>query len=258
MAVAEASSAAVRAAIAGARAGAAGQSGVPSQPHRNMRSMAHAAYIREKAREIRIQRRLTIDQIAGRLALPRSTIYYWVRDLPLTDDLRHSGPRQAARRRGNRAMQRKYRLLREEAYQEGTDSFAELAADPSFRDFVCLYIAEGYKRSRHTANICNSDPAVMRVATHWLRRLSERPLKYSIQYHADQDEADLRRFWSELLDIDARAIRLQRKSNSGRLQGRTWRSKHGVLAISAHDTLLRARLQAWIDCLKREWSREQG
>jgi hypothetical protein len=219
--------------------------------------MAHAAYIREKARQMRVERRLTIDQIAERLALPRTTIYYWVRDLPITDAVRHSSPRQAARRRGNRAMQKKYRLLREHAYQEGLESFAELAADPSFRDFVCLYIAEGYKRSRHTASICNSDPAVMKVATRWLRRLTTRPLSYSIQHHADQDVSELCSFWSELLNVDASAMRLHRKSNSGSLQGRTWRCRHGVLAVSAHDTLLRARLQAWIDCLKREWCREQ-
>jgi excisionase family DNA binding protein len=45
--------------------------------------MAHAAYLREKARTIRIERRLTIDELAERLALPRTTIYYWVRDLPI-------------------------------------------------------------------------------------------------------------------------------------------------------------------------------
>ena len=218
--------------------------------------MAHAAYIREKARQMRVERQLTIDQIAERLALPRTTIYYWVRDLPLAEALRHSGPRQAARRRGNRGMQRKYRLLREAAYREGLESFAELAADPSFRDFVCLYIAEGYKRSRHTASICNSDPAVMKVATQWLRRLTDRPLSYSIHHHADQDLTELCHFWSELLDTEASAMRLYRKSNSGRLHGRTWRCPHGVLAVSVHDTLFRARLQAWIDRLTDEWRRE--
>ena len=47
--------------------------------------MSHPAYIRAKARELRIERRLTIDEIAERLALPRGTIYYWVRDLPLSE-----------------------------------------------------------------------------------------------------------------------------------------------------------------------------
>ena len=92
--------------------------------------MAHAAYIREKARSLRIERRLTIDQLAERLALSRSTIYHWVRDLPIPG----SGPGgefpASARRKGNRAMQRKYRRLREEAYREGWERFDELAFGP--------------------------------------------------------------------------------------------------------------------------------
>ena len=97
-----------------------------------------------------MRRRLTIDQIAERLALPRTTIYHWVRDLPIDDALRHSGPRQAARLKSNRAMQRKYRLLREAAYQEGVERFEDMCEDHTFRDFVCMYIGEGLKRNRNT------------------------------------------------------------------------------------------------------------
>jgi hypothetical protein len=138
--------------------------------------VAHPKYLREKARTMRVDRRFTLDQIAERLALPRTTIYYWIRDLPVPNEVNHSDRRQAARRRGNRAMQRKYRLLREAAYREGEESFDALARDPTFRDFVALYIAEGYKRSRHTVSICNSDPAVVRIAARWLTSVTDRPL----------------------------------------------------------------------------------
>jgi hypothetical protein len=84
--------------------------------------VAHPQYLREKARTMRVDRRFTLDQIAVRLALPRTTIYYWIRDLPVPNEVAHSDRRQAARRRGNRAMQRKYGLLREEAYREGQES----------------------------------------------------------------------------------------------------------------------------------------
>jgi transposase len=43
--------------------------------------MSHPPYLRAKARELRTERRLTIDEIAERLALSRTTIYHWVRDL---------------------------------------------------------------------------------------------------------------------------------------------------------------------------------
>jgi hypothetical protein len=152
-------------------------------------------------------------------------------------------------------MQRKYRLLREAAYREGLDSFASLAADPTFRDFVCLYIAEGYKRSRNAVSIVNSDPAAVRVAACWIRRLAERSIDYRISYHEDQSLEVLRCFWGSELGIDPRDITGHPKTNSGRLSGRIWRCEHGLLMIRTSDTLFRARLEAWISCLKREWSR---
>ena len=109
--------------------------------------MTHPDYIRAKARELRTERNLSIDEIAERLALPRTTIFYWVRDLPIE---RSARPAHAmAQLNGSLAMQAKYRRLREAAYAEGRASFDELARDPSFRDFVCLYLAEGYKRHRN-------------------------------------------------------------------------------------------------------------
>jgi excisionase family DNA binding protein len=220
--------------------------------------MAHPAHLREKARSLRIKRGYTIDELAERLALSRSTIYYWVRDLPIAGSGPGGGWPESARRRGNRAMQQKYRLLRETAYQDGAASFDELAADSSFRDFVCLYIAEGYKRDRNSVSICNSDEAVLRLALLWIRRFTEKPLDFGIQYHADQDLAELRRFWNGSLGIALDAIRFQRKSNSGELAGRTWRCRYGVLTVRVGDTYFRARLQAWMDRVRSEWLTESN
>ncbi|HXW59178.1 MAG TPA: hypothetical protein VEJ23_06835 [Solirubrobacteraceae bacterium] len=215
--------------------------------------MAHAPHLRDKARSLRIQHRLTIDELARRLALSRSTIYYWVRDLPIPGSGPGGGWPESARRKGTRAMRRKYRLLREEAYREGIASFDALVQDPTFRDFVCMYIGEGSKRRRSAVAICNSDPAVMRLAASWLKRLTSKPLIVSIRCHADQDLNELCGFWGTVVGIDPSVIRAQRKSNSNRLAGRNWRSAHGVLTLTAHDTLLRARMGAWIDRVEAEW-----
>ena len=37
--------------------------------------MAYPAYVREKARELRIERRLSIVEIAERLGLPKTTVF---------------------------------------------------------------------------------------------------------------------------------------------------------------------------------------
>jgi AcrR family transcriptional regulator len=159
--------------------------------------VAYPAYVREKARSLRVEKHLSLDEIAARLSLPKTTVYYWVRDLPLGRPRRWN----AGQRKGSRNMQRKYALRRAAAYPQGRIEFAELTEDPTFRDFLCLYMAEGSN--------------------------------YSIQYHADQDLEELRRFWAARLAVTPEDIRLQRKSNSGRLAGRTWRSRYGVLTVSA-------------------------
>jgi hypothetical protein len=212
--------------------------------------VAYPPCLRDKARQLRVEKRLTIDELVECLALSRTTIYYWVRDLPIE----RSGRQNRGQRRGNAAMQAKYRALREEAYEEGRRTFPALAEDPLFRDFVTLYIAEGYKRDRNKVVLGNSDPAVVAFTDAWLGKLSTGSRSYSLlQYHADQDPAALCIFWGHLLGVESAAIRVQRKSNSSQLAGRRWRSVHGLLSVRVCDTLLRARLQAWMDCTRGHW-----
>ena len=219
-----------------------------------MFAVTHPDYIREKARSLRISKRLTIDEIAERLALPRTTIFHWVRDLPVSRSSFDPSRAAAARRRAIESTRTKHRLLREAAYNEGRHVFDALSRDPTFRDFVCLYLAEGYKRNRNRVSICNSDPAVVMLGARWINQLSARKVIYSVQYHEDQDLRTLQRFWSALLRIDPDRVLLQRKSNSKRLTGRHWRSQHGVLAVTTSDTYFRARLQAWMDLVRSSWA----
>lgn len=211
--------------------------------------MAYPDYVKQHARRLRTEKHLSIDEIAERLALPKTTIYEWVKDLPLGREKRWS----VGQKRGTEAMQAKFKRQREEAYVLGLAEFEELVRRPTFRDFVSLYVAEGYKRSRNTVSICNSDDRVVAMATGWLRALTQRALFYQLQFHADQDLDELRVFWGEVLDIDGSVIRLLPKSNSGQLRRRVWRCQYGVLSVVVHDTLLRARLQAWIDCVRVDW-----
>jgi excisionase family DNA binding protein len=214
-----------------------------------MAPRTYPPYLREKARGLRRDRKLTIDELAECLALSRTTVYYWVRDLPIPRTFRQG----RAVRRGARGMRRKYRLLRETAYGEGRTTFAALRRQPTFLDFVVLYIAEGYKRCRNTVSLGNSDPAVVHVAASWIRRLGKNQVTYWLQYHPDQDLDELQSFWGQQLGVAPELIHVQRKSNSNQLAGRKWRSRYGVLTVVCRDTYFRARLQAWMDCVKDDW-----
>jgi transcriptional regulator with XRE-family HTH domain len=209
--------------------------------------VTHPAYIREKARQMRLEKDLTIDEIAERLDISRQTIFHWVKDVPLKK------PRRIDYESRAEANRLRYKALRDEAYEAGWAEFDGLILEPTFRDFVCMYIGEGFKRNRNRVAIGNSDPNVIVLAERWMRRFSQNPLWHSLQYHADQELKDLQAFWARTLGLDPDAIRMQRKSNSGQLTGRTWRSRWGVLTVGADDTYFRARLQAWMDRIFEEW-----
>ena len=219
--------------------------------------MTYPAYIREKAREMRSERRMTLLEISERLAIPKTTIWSWIRDIEVVEPGRalQTPARRAARLRAARANSQRAAALRTHAYVRGLLEWAELSKDPTFRDFVCMYIGEGYRRNRNRVALGNSNPIVVKLADRWIRRLATNRVGYEFQYHADQDPGELIRFWARELDVDGSLIRAQRKSNSGQLVGRNWRSKWGVLTVGTNDTQLRARLEAWMHCVHGEWVR---
>lgn len=214
--------------------------------------MAHKYdHIREKALELRIQHNMTLDEIAERMNVSRTTVYYWIKDHPLEEERkRRSEKRQLAQKRAAEATKAKWKSYREEGYEKGLAEAPELFKDETLKTFVILYTAEGYRRNHQVVHFGNSDPWMMKIAQYWMPRFTENKLEYKLQIHVDQDEEELRQFWGKELNIDPGLIKVSRKSNSGKLKGRKWRSKHGVMSIGVGDVYFRARLQGWIDFLK--------
>src|SRR5215204_3272928 len=173
--------------------------------------MAYPAYIREKARKLRSERKMSLDEITQCLAIPKTTVYYWIQDLPDPEiKYRDTPARARARAKGARLNTERHQALRDAAYRRGSEEYPSLCVEPTFRDFVCMYIGEGFKKNRNRVALGNSDPKVVRLADYWIRRLSKNPVKYQLQYHADQDPHHLVAFWSFGLDVDPRLISFQR------------------------------------------------
>lgn len=213
--------------------------------------MAHMAHIREKAVKLRTEGRMSIDEIVECLALPKTTIYYWIKDIPLGRER----DRTTAQKAGTDAMKAKYTAKREAAYEQGIAEAPTLLQDPTFRDFVVLYMGEGTKTRRNEIALVNSDVEIVKLAHGWMQRLTHKPhmMDYRLQLHADHDESELKQFWAEHLQINPARIHTMRKSNSNQLQGRKFRSVHGLLTVRIGDTYLRSRLQAWMDTVKSQW-----
>lgn len=204
-----------------------------------------------KARDWRVSG-MSLTDICERLKLSKSTVYYWIRDLP---KIGRTEKQSEAQKQGTRALIRKCAKERQRRYCVAQEMIRDLSCERGFREFVILYLTEGYRRSRNTVAVANSNVSLVRLALRWLERFTSRPVFFDLQYHADQNESGLRDFWGRELRIDPGKIRLQRKSNSGRMVHRNWRSEHGVLTVRTHDTGLRSMIQAWMDWLVTEIDR---
>ncbi len=212
--------------------------------------MAHRYdHLRNKAIELRTKHNMTLEEIMERLSLPKTTVYYWIKDIPIPRTEKQSAAQQIR----SEKIRVKFALLREAAYQEGIAQAPDLLKEPTFRDFVVLYMAEGTKRHRNKLGFVNSDPQMVKLAHSWLKRLSIRSFFYSLQYHVDHDVLELQEYWGNCLGISPDVIHPTRKSNSGQLSGRHFRSVYGLLSVETGDTYLRARMEAWMDIVKSQW-----
>lgn len=216
--------------------------------------MRHLAHIRNEARALRAEHKLSLDDISARLNLPRTTVYYWIKDIRVAA-VPKPGRQNPGQRVGSLAMQTKYAAIRQAAYDEVYNQAADLLQDRELRDFVVLYLAEGYRKDRNSVSFGNSNPTMVQFAHACMRRLSSNPhFRYSFQFHADQDPEALKQFWASCLGINPKAINAIPKTNSGHLKGRRFACQYGVFQIQVGDTIFRSRLQALMDAVQEQWA----
>jgi hypothetical protein len=216
-------------------------------------AMNSYAQLREEARQLRANKHWALGEIAATLGVPKTTAYSWVKDIEIPKT--QTEKQKLNQQRGTLANQRRCAAIRQAAYDTAYAQARELLSDQRIRDFVVLYLAEGYRKDRNAVAICNWNPIMIVFAHSCMRRLASNTyFSYSFQYHSDQDPEALRKYWASLLGIDAQQIAPVPKTNSGHLASRRFACEYGVFQIRVGDTRFRAQLQALMDAVQEEWT----
>ena len=167
--------------------------------------MGYRGKLREQelARGLRAQN-LTLQDIADRLGVAKSSVSLWVRDVPFTPSKRRYGPQ----RRPNRLHDEKVAEIAE-LNQAGIERIGLLSDEAFLVAGVALYAGEGSKRDGKIV-FANSDPAMVRFFCIWLRRyflIDESRLRARVYLHEglDLDAAQAR--WSEVTEIPLEQFR---------------------------------------------------
>jgi hypothetical protein len=203
---------------------------------------------KEKAITMR-QANKSLDEIAESLNLNKSTVYYWIKDIEASITRRPCSKAASIKNRNTWAARR------QNFYDDGLREYPILSTNKLFRDFIILYICEGYKRNRNSVGITNSDPIVIKLAYDVMLPLTPKTPFFEVQVHLDNNVEDVKKFWGNLLGINSEIIKVYtRKIN---MTNRNGRLPHGIFSVKYNNTEFRSKIQSWIDCLKKEWS-ERG
>lgn len=132
-------------------------------------------------------------------------------------------------------------------YVTGLAEFERLAADPTFLAFVGLIDDEGNHGLPDTVELSTGDAEDAALAAHWLRRLSDARISYSLDVGPGDDVVENVRAWSRRLDVGHERLRLRRR-RFDELGPRAFDpAPDGVVTIRTTDPVLQIRVQAWID-----------
>lgn len=144
------------------------------------------------------------SMIKSELGISKSTLSGWLKDLPLSDKrISELQSNSQIRIEKNRlTKQRKKDNRRKDVYARVSYDI-ENSVDPQLLAGFYLYWGEGTKTSEYTVVLTNTDPAIIKCYVEWLCRfgISKDCLKLKLHLYIDQNESDLKKFWSKITGI---------------------------------------------------------
>lgn len=202
---------------------------------------------KEKAVELKRSGK-TIDEIASILGRRKSTVFYWLRGFGF-NRITRSESLERARKVAVVVLVEKYRKIRDGCYREGYDNAEEILSNKGVRDFIVMYLAEGYKKSKNTIDFTNTDPSIMKLFAKYITLFSVKNPRYVLIGHSVTEE--MKKYWADQMKIKVDDIHSYEKG--GNVSPR--RSNYGTFKMVITDTKALQKIKGLYDFLRAEWDK---
>lgn len=167
---------------------------------------------REKALALRKQE-MSYSQIKKILGISKSTLSYWLRDYPLSEQ-RIKELKRIGARRNEQAIEKYRETMRQKREKRLTEIYQiqkKLILPLNNREFfiagLLLYWGEGTKCRRDGLSISNSDPSVIRFFIYWLKKslaIPKKKIRILLHLYNDMNINNELNYWSKILRIPLR------------------------------------------------------
>lgn len=164
--------------------------------------------LRQKAIEMRVKEEASYSEIKKKLGVPKSTLSYWLREYPLSDEriyeLRKKGwgKGEASREKYRNAMRKKKEVKRKCVYQKQKQRLSNLSEDSLYIAGLMLYSAEGGKKDLYRITLANTDPAIILFFIKWLDMFFDIniiKLRFQLHLYENMNISKEEKFWSDIL-----------------------------------------------------------
>ena len=166
--------------------------------------------LREQAIKLRAEKDLSYTEIRKRLGVPKSTLSYWLREFPLSEErileLRRQGWKkgEASRERFRATMRKKKEFKNREIYSKYQKRFAKISRKSFFIAGLTLYLAEGGKLNYTQISLANTDIRIIKFFIRWMVNFLDvvkENIKVQLHLYENMDIGKERKFWQEGLDL---------------------------------------------------------
>ena len=166
--------------------------------------------LRQRAIKLRTDDKLSYSAIKQQLGVSKSTLSYWLRDLPLSEDLiakmQEAGWKkgEASRERYRNTMRRKKEQEAKSAYEYYLTDFEHLSDKTLFVAELMLYLGEGDKKVSSRIALSNTDPGIILFFINWLKRyfdINKEDIRIQLHLYENMDLEKERVFWQNTLEL---------------------------------------------------------
>ena len=166
--------------------------------------------LRQQAIDFRVKDELSYGAISKKLKVSKSTLSYWLRDFPLTEEkileLRRKNwqATEASRERFRLTMRRRREKKALEIYHQQKIYFVNLPTVALRVAGLMLYLGEGDKKNQSRIGLANTDPWIIQFFLEWLVKfmgVNKTEIRAALHLYENMDIVKEQKFWQDELGL---------------------------------------------------------
>lgn len=164
--------------------------------------------LRQKALDLRLKQELSYGAITKRLKVAKSTLSYWLKDLPLSEEkileLRRKNWKagESSRERFRLTMRKRKEEKAFKIYEQEKRNFKNLSPKSLWIAGLMLYLGEGDKKNTARIGLANTDVWVIQFFLRWLVKfmgVRKNEIRIELHLYENMNIAKEEKFWQDKL-----------------------------------------------------------